>query len=225
MKHLILASAVVTAVCLMGGVIGGVGIVTLVDRLPFHAPDQTLVLLAMIPIFGGGALWGYFLTRIHGLPNRKRASIAGSLSFGFGVIGAANLLGDLERVLVEGHRLPAVPIHVIFTLLFVPATFLVATIGCSAILLGNGNRTNWFRSALMTGLAASLSFLIMDLLLDTLGMRVGAPRAAERFTMLTVAFLSSAVAAFSGGAMLGRFLSRDESMSLQSPKRNMDLPT
>lgn len=225
MKHLILASSVVTAVCLMGGVIGGVGIVTMVDRLPFHAPDQTLFLLAMIPIFGGGALWGYFLTRIHGLPNRKGASIAGSLSFGFGVIGAANLLGDLERVLVAQHRLPGVPIHVIFTLLFVPATFLVATLGGSAILLGNGNRTNWFRSALMTGLAASLSFLIMDLLLDTLGMRVGAPRAAERFTMLTVTFLSSTVAAFSGGAMLGRFLSRDEALSLQSPERNMDLPT
>ena len=225
MKHLILASAVVTAASLIGGVIGGVGIVALVNRLPFHAPHQTLFLLAIIPIFGGGAVWGNLLTRIHGLPNKKGASIAGSLSFGFSVIGVAKLLGDLERVFIAQHRLPGVPIHVIFTLLFVAATFLVATIGCSAILLGNGHRTNWFRSALMTGLAASLSFLIMDLLLDTLGMRVGAPRAVERFIMLTVAFLSSAVAAFSGGAMLGRFLSRDESMSLQSPKRNMDLPT
>jgi hypothetical protein len=225
MKRSILASAVVTSVSLMGGVIVGVGTVALVDRLPFHAPNQTLFLLAMIPIFGGGALWGYFLTRIHGRPNRKRASIAGSLSFGFGVIGAANLLGDLERVLVAQHRLPGVPIHVIFTLLFVPAAFLVATLGGSAILLVSGNRANWFRSALMTGLAASLSFLIVDLLLDTLGIRVGAPRAAERFTMLTVAFLSSAVAAFSGGAMLGRFLSRDEATSLQSPERNMDLST
>ena len=123
MKHLILASAVVTAASLMGGVIGGVGIVALVNRLPFHAPDQTLFLLAIFPIFGGGALWGYLLTRIHGLPNRKGASIAGSLSFGFGVIGAENLLGNLERVFVAQHRLPGVPIHIIFTLLFVPATF------------------------------------------------------------------------------------------------------
>ena len=209
MKRPVLASAVVTAVSLMGGMILGVAISVLVDRLPFHAPEQTLILLAITPIFGGGALWGFLLTRIHNLPNRMGAAIAGSFSFGLGVIGAANLLSALERALVAQHRLPGVPIHIIFTLLFVPATFLVATLGGSAILLVIRNRANWFRSALITGLAASLSFLIMDLFLDTLGMRVGAPRAAERFTMLTVAFLSTAAAAFSGGAILGYVLSRE----------------
>ena len=83
----------------------------------------------------------------------------------------------------------------------------MATLGTSAILLVSGNRAKWFRSALITGLTASLSFLIIDLLLDTLGMRVGAPGAAERFTMLTVAFLGSTAAAFSAGAILGRLLS------------------
>ena len=208
MKRPVLASAVITAASLMGGMIVGVGIGTLVDKLPFHAPDQTLVLLAIIPIFGGGALWGFLVTRIHGLPNRMGASVAGSLSFGSGVIGAATLLGSLERVLVEGHRLPGVPIHIIFTLLFVPATFLVATIGASAILLVSNNRVRWFPSALTAGVAAALSFLVVDLLLDALGFRVRAPRAAERATMLTVAFLSSATAAFSGGAILGRVLSK-----------------
>lgn len=224
MKRPVLASAVVTAVSLLGGVIAGVGIVALVNRLPFHAPDQTLLLLAMIPIFGGGALWGFLLARIHNLANRKGASIAGSLSFGIGVLGAANLLGALERVLVEQHRLPGVPIHIIFTLLFVPAAFLVATIGSSAILLVSGDRTHWFRSALTTGLAASLSFLIMDLVLDTLGMRVGAPRAAERATMLTVAFLGSAAAAFSGGAILGRVLSRGAGQTTPVASRTIGPP-
>jgi len=209
MKRPVLASAVTTAVSLMGGVIVGMAIVVLVDRLPFHAPDQTLFLLAMIPIFGGGALWGFILTRIHNLPKRMGASIAGSFSFGFGVIGAANLLGDLERVLVAQHRLPGVPIHVIFTLLFVPATFLVATLGASAILLASGNRARWFLSALATGAAAASSFLVVDLILDALGFRVGAPRAEERATMLTVAFLSSAAAAFSAGGILGYVLSRE----------------
>lgn len=197
----------------MGGVIVGVGVGVLADRLPFHAPDQTIVLLAIIPIFGGGAIWGFLLTRIHGLSDRIGASIACSLSFGLGVIGAGFLLGALERVLVEGHRLPGVPIHVIFTLLFVPATLLVATIGASTILLVSGTRANWFRSALTTGLAAALSFLIMDLLLDTLGMRVGAPGAAEHATMLTVAFLGSTAAAFSAGGILGHLLSKGISTS------------
>jgi hypothetical protein len=79
------------------------------------------------------------------------AAVAGSLSFGFGVIGAATMLGALERVLVEGHRLRGVPTHVIFTLLFVPETFLVAILGTSAILLASGNRARWFLPALETG--------------------------------------------------------------------------
>ena len=209
MKRSTLASAVITAVSLVGGAIIGVGIGVLVDRLPFHAPDQTLILLAMFPIFGGGAIWGFLLARIYGLANRIGVSIAGSLSFGLGVIGAASLLGFLERILVEGHRLPGVPIHIVFTLLFVPATFLVATIGSAAILLVSGNRTRWFPSALTAGVAAALSFLVVDLLLDALGFRVGAPRAAERATMLTVAFLGSAAGAFSAGAILGYVLSRE----------------
>ena len=208
MKRPVLASAVITAVSLMGGVILGVAIGALVDRLPFHTPDQTLVLLAIIPIFGGGALWGYLLTRIHNLPNRMGASVVGSLSVGFGVMGTAVLLAVLERVLVQQHRLPGVPIHIIFTLLFVPATFMVATIGSSVILIVNGNRARWFLSALTAGAAAALSFLIVDLVLDALGFRVGAPRAAERATMLTVAILGSASGAFSAGAILGRLLSK-----------------
>ena len=208
MKHPVLMSAVATPASLMGGVLVGATLGVLLDRLSIHAPDQTLILLVMIPIFGGGALWGILLSRIHGLPNRTGATITGSLSFGLGVIGAATLLLRLERILVGQHRLSGVPVHVIFTLLFVPATFLVAAIGSSAILLVSGNRTHWIRSALMTGLTASLSFLIIDLLLDSLGMRVGAPRAAEHFTMLSVAFLGSTAAAFSGGAILGLVLSR-----------------
>ena len=142
MKRPILMSAVGTAASLMGGVIVAVAINILLDRLRIHAPDQILILLVMILIFGGGALWGILLTRIHGLPNTTGASIAGSLSFGLGVIGAATLLQDLERILVAQHRLSSLPIHIIFTLLFVPATFLVATIGSSAILLVSGNRAH-----------------------------------------------------------------------------------
>jgi len=217
-----LTSAVVSAVSLMGGVGVGVALATLIDHLPFHTPEQTLLLLVMIPIFGGGALWGCLLARIHGLPNRIGVSLAGSLSFGLSVVGAATLLLRLERILIQQHHLSGVPVHVIFTLLFVPATFLVATIGSSAILLVSGNRTNWPRVALMTGLTAAVSFLILDLTLDSVGMRVGAPRAVERFTMLTVAFLGSTAAAFSAGCILGRALSnaasQDSGPSAQSDK-------
>lgn len=222
MKRSVLMSAVATTLSLMGGVIVGVTIGVLADRLPFHAPDQTLILLVIIPIFGGGAFWGFLLTRIHGIPNRMGTCIAGSLSFGLGVIGSAVLLLRLERILVGQHRLSGVPIHVIFTLLFVPATFLVATIGGGAMLLVSGHRANWFRSALLTGLTASLSFLIMDLFLDRIGMRVGAPRAVERFTMLTVAFLGLTAAAFAAGVILGLVLFRGTSQVLVDSEQGDD---
>jgi hypothetical protein len=197
----------------MGGIGVSVALVTQVDRLPLRTPEQTLLLLVMIQIFGGGALWGLLLARIHGLPNRAGVSLAGSLSFGLSVIGAATLLLRLERLLIAQHHLSGLPVHVIFTLLFVPATFLVATIGASTILLFSGNQTDWPRAALMTGLTAALSFLLIDLLLDNLGMRVGVPRAVERFTMLRVAFLGSTAAAFSGGAVLGQVLSKGKPSS------------
>lgn len=208
MKRPVLSSALVTALSLMGGVGVGVALAALVDRLPFHTPDQMLLLLVMIPIFGGGALWGCLLTRIHGLPNKMGASLAGGLGFGLSVIGAVTLLSRLEQVLIGQHRLSGVPVHIIFTMLFVPATFLVATLGGTAVLLVSGTPGNWLRTALMTGLTAAVSFLLMDFLLDSLGMRVGAPRAAERFTMLTVAFLGSTAAAFSAGGILGHVLSK-----------------
>jgi MFS family permease len=92
MKRPVLASAVVTAVSLMGGMIVGVAIGALVDRLPFHAPDQMLGLLVSLFIFGGGALWGFLLARIHNFPNRKGALLAGALGFGLAASGAAILL-------------------------------------------------------------------------------------------------------------------------------------
>jgi cytochrome bd-type quinol oxidase subunit 2 len=212
MKRSVLASAIVTAVSLVGGMVAGATIGALVHGLPFHAPEQTMVFLASIPalvgVLGGGALWGSLLARIHNLPNRKGPPLAGALGFGLAVIGAALLLNVLEGALVEQGRLPGVPIHFKFTLLFVPATLLVAAIGGSAIALASGNRANWLRYALATGLVASLSFLIVDLVLDTVGMRVGAPHAAERATMLTVTFISSTAAAFSAGAILGRLLAK-----------------
>jgi hypothetical protein len=207
MKSPILASAVATVSCLSGGLLLGAGLGMLVASLPFHGPLATLALIpALIGILGGGAVWGLLLSRIHSFPNRTAAAIVGGLCYGPAVIAAALLLEQLRRLLIDQHRLAGQPVHVVFTILFVPMMFLVATVGASGMLLAGGRRANWLRSALIAGLAAGLAFLIMDLALDALGMRVGAPRAAERFTMLTVAFLSSSAGAFSAGAVLGRVL-------------------
>ena len=212
MNRPVVYTALATAVCLVGGMIAGLALGTLVHGLPFHAPEQTMVLLSSIPalagVFGGGALWGYLTAQIHHFPNRGRFAVAGSIGYGLAFVSAVILLSLLERLFVEQSRFPGLPIHIIFTLLFVPAAFLVATVGAAAILLASPARARWSRSALVVGLVAALTFLVVDLALDAAGWRVGAPHAAERATMLTVSFVSSAVAALSAGALLGRILSK-----------------
>jgi hypothetical protein len=53
------------------------------------------------------------------------------------------------------------------------------------------------------GLAAALAFLAVNLAMEAAGWVVGGPRAAERFTMLTVMFAGDLGAALAGGAVLG----------------------
>lgn len=216
MKRDVVASALITSVCLVGGLSAGVGAGFLINSLPIHAPEGTLVILASIPalsgILGGGALWGFQMAKIHGLPDRSRSAVIGGLGVGLSVFAAGVLLSVLEFQLVEQARLPGVPVHVIYTLLFVPATFLVAAAGGGALLFASELTDGRLRSALVAGVAAALAFLLVDLGLDALGWRVGAPFAAQRATMLVVTFVGSALAA-AAGAVLGGFLLAGESLS------------
>jgi len=211
-KRLVVNSALATALALFGGMFLGVAIGSLLHGLPFHAAEQTKVALASIPALvgtiGGGALWGYLLARIHRIQDTKRMSVAGGISFGPAVVASGLLLSTLERALVEQGRLPGMPIHVVFTLLFVPSTFLVAAVGGFAMALGSRNQPQWFRFTLTTGVPAALAFLVVNLAMDSVGWRVGGPRAAERATMLTVMFLGASAAALSAGAVLGSLLAK-----------------
>ncbi len=210
MSRLVVTSALATALALFGGMFVGVAVGSVLHGLPFHAAEQTKVALASIPALagtiGGGALWGYLLARIHRIRETKRMSVAGAISFGPAVVAAGLLLSTLERALVEQGRLPDVPIHVVFTLLFVPATFLVAAVGGLAMAVGSRNQLRWLRFTMVTGVAAALAFLVVNLAMDSLGWQVGGPGAAERATMLTVMFLGASAAALSAGAVLGRLL-------------------
>jgi hypothetical protein len=50
---------------------------------------------------------------------------------------------------------------------------------------------------------AALAFLSVNLVMEALDWVVGAPQAAERFTMLTVMLTGNLGAALAGGAVLG----------------------
>lgn len=210
MTRVPIQSARATSGSLMGGILLGFMAGSAVHGIPFHMSEQARVVVASLPALagalGGGALWGMLLARILASPAPRQMAAAGAFFFGPTVLVTAILLSAPEVAVVERDGGPSLPVHIIFTLLFVPATFAVTTIPSAAMLAAAGRGRMALRSDLSCGLAGAGAFLGAELILDVLGWRVGAPGAAEKATMLTVLFLGSLAASFGGGGVLGVLL-------------------
>jgi hypothetical protein len=208
-----LRGAGLTALTLFGGMLLGVaGGFILFETLPGHMSDPGKIAAAALPallgVFLGGALWGRAFSASLGYDNSRRQMIAGALGFGLSVILAQIVLTILEVQLVERGGGPGWPIHVTFLVIFPPAAAFVAASGGFVLAAALENRPTGLRAAATCGVAAGAAFLIVGLLMDGLGWRVGAPGAAARFTMLTVLALGSLASALAGGAALAAFLDR-----------------
>ena len=178
-------------------------------------PQLANSLIAAIPalcVFGlGSATWGRAMARLAGAPPTSRMAWAGVLGFAPISILVGLTLSRLEPIAVEqlGDRLP---IHRLFTLLFVPSAFLISAVSAWSIGVGLRDHRLARSMALRVGVAAGLTFLAVNLIMESAGWVVGAPGAAERATMLTVAGLGNVAAALAGGAVMGRtFAQRRES--------------
>jgi hypothetical protein len=201
--------AALTVLALVGGLMGGlVGGSLIFHTLIEQAPDLLTYALAAIAFFGatlgGSALWGAGMARLARSPAARRAAWAGMLGFVPITFVLNIVLAAVEPVAVRA----SLPVHRLFTVLFVPSAFLIA--GTSSLALGWALR--WGRAApalaLRVGLTAALAFLAVNLAMEALGWQIGAPRAEERGTMLTVLFVSNLGTALAGGAMLGMTLTQ-----------------
>jgi hypothetical protein len=204
--------AIVTASYLFGGLVAGiaVGFAVSTQRTGgvVHAAQTVLAaVLALASMILASTAWARDLARRRGVIDLRRAGWAGALSFGPMVLLVGLALTLLEKIVVEQQRGPALPLHIVYGLLFIPGTFVVAS-GSTAI-LGTGlqlaprSRT---RMALATGLAAAGAYCAVYLVMELAGWRVGAPGAAERATMLVVTGLGSLAASLAGGAAIGALL-------------------
>jgi len=185
---------------LMGGLIGGSFIFHGLIGKASHPLTYTLAAIVFgTGILSGSALWGMGIGRLARSPARWRAARAGILGFvpitvllNFGLLA-------IEPVAVRAN----LPVHRLFTLLFVPTAFLIA--GTSSLVLGWA--LGWGRAApalaLRVGLTAALAFLIINLGMEALGWQIGVPGAEERGTMITVLIAGNLGAALAGGAVLG----------------------
>jgi hypothetical protein len=201
-------SALATPLTLIGGMfMGGVLGSLIFDGLPGHLEAPIKIALAasaaLVGALLGGALWGYVMWHITRASEPRTMMWAGALGFGPTVLLAALALTFFENLIVERGQGPNLPIHNLFTMLFVPASAIVAGVGGFALAVTRKERAEAMRPAFVCALAGGLAFLIVNLTLETFGFRVGAPHAAERATMLTTALCGALAASIAGGAVIG----------------------
>jgi hypothetical protein len=214
MRRMTAASgALLTTGYLFGGFAVGIGIGSVIGT-PAHsgialARNIVAGVLALSCMVVGGAYWGRELAVRVDAVDLRRATRAGALSFGPSAIVAGLVLTLLEGLIVQEHRGPALPIHVVYALLFVPAAFFVAS--TSGLVMGIGlglQRSTPWRLALTCGVAAGGAHWVVYRIMDGAGWRIGAPDAGRRATMIVVTSLGALAAALAGGAALGATLAR-----------------
>jgi hypothetical protein len=160
---------------------------------------------AFMGIFFGSALWGVLMGRLARAGDLWHMALAGGLGFAPIAIGLGILLQVLEPMALREYG-DWLPLHRLFSVLFVPTAFTIAGVSAFAIGIGLRNRPLAWQLLWKIGLVAAAAFLVVNLSMEASGWVVGAPRAAERFTMLTVMFVSNLGAALAGGAALGLLL-------------------
>jgi hypothetical protein len=176
--------------------------------LPIIVSRGAAVVAAIVVIFCGIRLWGRDMSRIAQRPEAAGISKYGALVFAMllGLIGLT--LGLAEPVAVRLGAQSSLRIDQVYTLLFVPATLLITSTGAYLLAKSFGDARAAVRLALMCGLASAAVFLAVDLSMDALGWRVGAPDAGRRATMIVVTTLGMICAAITAGGVIGLYLSR-----------------
>ncbi len=189
----------------IGVAVMAVALQPLLSQLPSDISQASQFPIIGLALFIFGGLWARALAR-HASPGARRSMIwAGAISHVTLVLLAGVVLGLLEENLVQAGNSP-LPLHQLFTALFVPATALVCAGMSAAIgLAASGGRLAG-RLAWRGALAGAIAFLIANVIQDLLGRRVGGPNAAETATMITVMFISSICAALAMTAAVARAL-------------------
>ncbi len=191
----------------IAGLVAGLLIVNLGGNTDAIQPIGLLVLFALM--LAGNMLWARAVARLASLQQARRFIVIAAITQVAITFASILILGRLEEHFVEnGHT--TLPLHVLYTLLFVPATFVGAFIAGSACGFAMGKPALAWRMGLHGAVAAAIAFLALNVLQDMLGRRVGGPNAAETATMITVTVVCWFAASVAFSAAMGRLLLAEE---------------
>jgi F0F1-type ATP synthase assembly protein I len=204
-------SAIVTVRDLVGGLLMGAALGAMIDGIGKSAPTTARVfaiLVAGTAVGIGVRTWGHDIARLDGGRDSGAAGWTTALALAPVIIVIAAALGMLEPVMVERGARSGLAIHVVYTLLFVAATLLIAGVGAFALGSMMHGAAFGFRLAGVAGVAAAAGFLAVVLVMNALGWQVGAPDAGRRATMVVVTSLGLIAAASAAGGAIGAMLPR-----------------
>ncbi len=193
----------------MGVAVMALALQPLLALLPSDTSEAAQFPIIGLALFLFGGLWAGALARHVDTRLRRRMMWAGAISHMGLVLLAGVILGLLEEDLVGGGNSP-LPLHQLFTALFVPATAIVCAGMSAAVGLAVGGGQLAGRLAWRGALAGAVAFLIANVIQDLFGRRVGGPNAAETATMITVMFISNTTAALAMTAAIARRLRAEQ---------------
>lgn len=165
----------------------------IIDLLQYYG------MLEIALYFLGAWMWGILLARISGYRPGWQVGVATLLG---ACIGRWSPLTHLDRW-SQGH-IPGAPVHVVFAIFL--SGFIFSVTACIGLIYGLILR-NWKAAitlALTTGISAVLITLLMIILMDQWGIRVGTGDAA----MPKVTAVCTLISALIGGIVLGIGFSR-----------------
>lgn len=204
--------ALVTAACLIGGIVLAIAVGSAIDALVsrhWFVLGRGLAAVAALTIFALAArLWGRRISELSGVGNPGQAGASTAFFVGIPLIVIGGGLAPLEPVAVRIASGWGLPIHAAYIGLFVPATLIVSGIGAFGLGRALAGNQLGVRLAAAAAPSAAASFLVAALLMYALGWHVGGPDAGRRATMLVVTAISATAAALSAGAAIGTTLRR-----------------
>lgn len=150
--------------------------------------------------------WGRGLGRVTHQTHPEHLAWAAAIAFAATTTIAVNRINHTEVILNRLLFQTKLPVHILFLYIFIAGNG--AVVGVTGAALGVA-KSDWKMTLKLGGMGivvGALTFLIVFLIMELFGFRVGAPGAAERATMLTVMSIGIWSTALVGSGIFGRML-------------------